>query len=92
MKIFEIDHLMHIGCVAVAAHDADVAVRQARACLDDAYRSFKEDQGLEWVEKYSENWDAMMTATRMEHADLLRKKKDLHNVKRKLERAIRRKV
>lgn len=92
MQIFEIERLLHIGGLAVAAHGADVAVRQARACLDDAYTAYKEDQGLDYVEKYSDDWDAMIVATSTEYADLVRKKKDLHNIKRKLERAIRRRA
>lgn len=92
MNVKEVARVLNIGALAIEANAAEKRMKSARLQLDHAYADFREAEGLDYVTRDTESWDAMMAATKEEYEDLMRAKSEFRNVKRKLDRAILRKV
>jgi hypothetical protein len=84
--------MTQIGLKAVEHHEAE-SVRSAR--LDDlrsAYRDYRHENGLDFIEKNSEVWQEMQAACVVQYRALMAAKAVVYNAKRRLATAIRRAV
>lgn len=83
-------HLLEIAKRALAA-DAQVAgLKVTRARLSQAYQRWKDEGGHEHIERGSEQWAAMLEATKYEYEALRLARRAAYNAKRALANAVRR--
>ncbi|MCQ1850391.1 hypothetical protein [Neorhizobium galegae] len=80
---------MNVARKAIEADTWATAERYSKEALHEAYAAFKERQGVSEVERDSQEWRAMMAATKPEYESLQRAKRDARNAQRRLATAIR---
>jgi hypothetical protein len=83
--------MVKIGFIAIEAADAKKARKNAADALNAGYRQHKRNvlgEERVRVEQNSLAWEAMMAATKPEHAALKRAKAAERNVQRRLDRAV----
>lgn len=89
MKQHNLSAMIAIAEKAIEVHDLELASRRAAHALDDAYREYKERNGLGHVDRGTPQWDALLESAAHEYGALTRAKADERNAKRRLSTAIR---
>ena len=80
--------LVEIGEKAVERHRLDVAKKQAKAALIEAYIQWKDGVSVDHVERHSKDWEEMMVDTKPQFDAFKRASSAAYNAKSRLERAI----
>lgn len=84
-----VETLVAIGLKAITAHRLTTARKQSRENLIAAYNAWKNEEGIDRVERDSPDWNAMMEATHDEYAAWNKARTDERNALRRLETACR---
>ena len=81
-------NLLTIAQKAIDAHDAETRRKMAREALDDAYVCWKQNNGIDRVERDTMDWTRMMGATAVAYDVLEDTKRDERNARRRLSTAV----
>jgi len=84
----EVIRLLDIADRALTADAAASEAKYASSVLNEAYRDWKDANGVENVDRGSEDWDLMLAATKPEYAEAEEAKRLERNARRRLQTAI----
>lgn len=82
--------LIAIAELAIAVNNRETVVKHRKIALNEAYNAFKDINGIDHVERDSDEWESMMFSTKKEYAVLEAAKREEKNARRRLSTAIRR--
>lgn len=83
-----VSEMVEIACRAITARHAEMVVQSSQKHLDQAYKEWKEENGVDAVERYTTQWDGLMEGTRSTYENLVKAKRTHYNAKRRLDSAI----
>lgn len=82
--------LIRVAEAAIEADDMELAAFSAKKALHSAYQEYKEERGLDRVERNTLHWELMMVKTKVIYEASEAAKRKAYNAKRRRERAIHR--
>lgn len=82
--------LTRVAVTAIEADDMELAAFTAKKALHSAYEDYKEERGLDRVERDTLHWELMMAKTKALYEASEVAKRKAYNAKRRRERAIHR--
>ena len=77
--------MLEIAVRAVYVRRCELEVKRAKAHLNQAYTEWREEAGIEHVQRYSAEWDATLEATRDTFMRCKSVKRAHYNAKRRLD-------